>query len=241
MRQSLKYLVLLTVFAFGAAYAQESSSGSGRLHGQNDLAPLDSVISPLWQTAWPARSWDALYEAGPRLLNVLPSLIDLGYSSHNGKKYDRYKKHTTTLEKYIIQYGAAAGNRDSGLIAELLPRIKAELDTTTAMIRPTPYPAFEKLHSRVEHFVASQWDASDDSCLTAETDTLLVQAVDLEQSVIPAEISDKTTMIREEFAYYRVLAQRIKDALIKRDHPLFRRQARLLQTRLNNFVRLYLQ
>lgn len=241
MRQSLTYLVLLAVFAFGAAYAQESSSGSGRSHEQNGLAPLDSVVSPLWRTAWPARNWNALYEAGSRLLNALPSLIDLNYSSHNGKKYDRYKEHSAALEKYITQYSAAAGNKDSGLIVKSLPLIKAELDTIMATIRPTPYPAFEKLQSNVEYFITGQLNTCDDSCLTAAVDTILTQTTGLEQTVIPGDLSDKAAQIREEFAYYKVLAQRMKDALIKGDRTQFRRQTIQLQTRLNNFVRLYLQ
>ncbi|NMC44216.1 MAG: hypothetical protein GYA46_09895 [candidate division Zixibacteria bacterium] len=241
MRRMVVYITLLLVIDFGAVAGEEFIPSPDSLRVQTELDTLINLFNPLWQNAWPARDWDVLFQAGVDFAGVLPQIAEMKYTSHNGPKFAWYRKHREALEKAIALYRTESGKRDTVQVAALFLRIKAELDSTIMAMQPIPFPAFNHFRRMVDRFVSERGDADDDSCLAPAIDSLQAQVVVLEQSRIPQELNEKSAMIQEECAYFRVLLQRIAGARERGDRTQFRLLTIQLQTRLNNFVRLYLQ
>ncbi len=242
MRLPAILLILLVFIDLPIALAKEPCVQNDPLHRQDDLVLLDSVITPLWQTAWLARDWNALFGAGDELVKFLPTLANPKYVSHNKKKFNNFKTHCDTLQKLISEYRTAAGKKDSVSISRLLPRIKAELDTTKAGLQPIPYPGFDRLHCQVEQFVAERRDNKCNSkCQRKTTDKILTLLAKLNTSKVPEEISKSAELMREEFVFFNKLGGQIKAALVKGDQAQYELQLTQLQVRLNNFMYFYLQ
>lgn len=242
MRRVAIWMVVSALIACGASGAALGVATDGdSFHAQTELDTLTRMLDPLWQQAWPVRDWDALCKAGVDLAGLLPEIGKMKYTSHHAGKYQSYRAHRTALEQAIAQYRTAAGKRDTAQLAELFLRIKTESDSTIAAMQPIPFPVFDRFHHAVDRLVADRRDADDDSCLTAAMDSLREHLTVLERSPVPAELSDKSSLIGEELAYFRVLLQRVVAARAQGNRTEPRLLMVQLQTRLNNFVRLYLQ
>ena len=238
-------LVFLVILDLETVPAQDPCSKYDALHDplhrQTDLLPLDSVITPLWDTAWTVRNLEALFAVGPAMAKCLPALDEPRYSSHNTKKFNAFKTCCVSLRKLIAGYLMAAGKRDSGSIDTLLPHIKAVLDTAKAGLLPVPYPAFDRLHCRVERLTDESLDERDSTSLVAVTDSIVTLLADLQAGAVPQELSARSTLMQQEVVYFNTLGERMMEAALKGDRRGYNLNAIDLKVRLNNFLMFYLQ
>ncbi len=211
--------------------------------GYEKVGRLSDIIYPLWQRAYPAKNYSALFAAAPKMDSAMSDFYEMKFSSHYGSKIEAFKERRYNLLQSISDYKKAAEDNDSNAVYQLLPQIQAYFESTAAVLIPYPYPAFDKALTLVFHFADSLPKIDNPLTLAKATDSLTAAIRRISPDSAPTELKSKdiTNLVPQELIYFDTLSVRMRTALEARDMTKFRRLAGELNARFHTFRRIYLE
>lgn len=243
MIKLLVFLTALLTFPVSGSSAQDYPSQRAARLGYEKFADFYVILAPLWHEAFPSKDYGTLMAAAPLLDSAVTAIHEMKYSSRYERKFEGYKAKRHELLSLVVEYEKAAKEKDSARVYYIFPQIQAAFESTAVFLLPLPYPAFDRALTEVSRFTAALPAVKDvneraKACQSITEMIRLISPVDA-----PAELKDRdlSGMVPKELAYFDTLSVRMRRALDKGEISKFEQLTKELNTRFQNFRRIYLE
>lgn len=243
MLKSLVLLLGLLALPVSGAWAQDYPSQRAARLGYDKFSTFYDILSPLWHKAYPSKDYSTLMAAAPLLDSAVTAIHEMKYSSRYQHKFEGFKASRHKLLSLVMEYEKAAHRKDSAGVFNLIPQIQAAFESTAVFLLPLPYPAFDRALAEVSRFTAALPKVKDlsERVKACENVTQMIRQISLENAPSELKERDLSGMVPKELVYFDTLSVRMHRALESGDISKFELLAKELNTRFQNFRRIYLE
>lgn len=243
MTKLLVFLTALLIFPVSGPSAEDYPSQRAAQLGYEKFADFYDILSPLWHEAFPSKDYGTLMAAAPLLDSAVTAILEMKYSSRYERKFEGYKAKRHELLSLVMEYEKAAIEKDSARVYNIFPQIQAAFESTAVFLLPLPYPAFDRALTEVSRFTAALPVLKDvnERAKACENITQMIRQISPGNAPSELRERDLSGMVPKELVYFDTLSVRMHRALDSGEITKFEQLTKELNTRFQNFQRIYLE
>ncbi|GEM_PF-6816287 len=243
MIKSLVFLMAFLTFPVSDSSAQDYPSQRAARLGYEMFADFYDILAPLWLKALPSKDYGTLMAAAPLLDSAVTAIHEMKYSSRYQYKLEGFKSRRHQLLSLVVEYEKAVQRNDSAGVYSKLPQIQAVFESTAVFLLPLPYPTFDRALTEVSRFTAALPAVKDVSERSKACESIIQMIRQISPEDAPSELKERdlSAMVPKELVYFETLSVRMRQTLDSGEIPKFEQIAKELNTRFQNFRRIYLE